>query len=96
MDGQPVVLHCIASTSSLTVNWSWYMIPLYRYENGLMYTGRDVVISRLEDSKLYHCMAQSLVMGINQTATSSLFLIQVVTMPKTGGDVEPGARLCGK
>ncbi|CAL8296786.1 unnamed protein product [Arctogadus glacialis] len=84
MEGQPVVLNCHAPTSSLAANWSWHMTPLNRLEMNVMYTGRDVVISRSEDSGYYHCMAQSLEMGINQTVNSSSFLIQVLAMPKTG------------
>ncbi|XP_056447247.1 uncharacterized protein LOC130383195 isoform X2 [Gadus chalcogrammus] len=84
MEGQPVVLNCHAPTSSLAVNWSWHMTPLNRLGINVMYTGRDVVISRPEDSGYYHCMAQSLEMGINQTVNSSSFLIQVLAMPKTG------------
>ena len=84
MEGQPVALHCHAPISSLAVNWSWYMTPLNRYGNKVTYTGRDVVIARPEDSGLYRCLAQSLEMGINQTASSSEFLMQVVAVPKTG------------
>ncbi|KAK0134795.1 hypothetical protein N1851_029577 [Merluccius polli] len=88
IEGQPVVLHCHASTSPPAVNWSWYRSSqsrsMYQFERNMVSTGRDLVISRSEESGLYACQADSLVLGISQLQASSDHHVYVVSMPTTG------------
>lgn len=79
MEGQRVVLHCQASTYPPAANWSWYHMSVLNVQMN-MSPGRDLVISRPEESGLYNCRAHSLVLGISQTQSSPYHLIYVVPM----------------
>ena len=57
---------------------------MYQFESNMVSTGRDLVISRSEESGLYACQADSLVLGISQLQASSDHHVYVVSMPTTG------------